>query len=195
VKNQILEDTSPTVFQIGQYRVTVESGTKTANGHCQTNTTPSKDRIEWRNPLRKLQPRSRAAGGSELFEPVPVVGGTYLGPAGDEFEIARVVGRDGSRWFAIDVDGFAVALKRVGTKWHALVHDHVTPAAGDLILHHGGISMVTAVLGEAVEGGWSVSNNLGNSLHVIHGEANHWMSLGTRRAPLRHQSSRHLAVA
>jgi hypothetical protein len=197
VKNQIIEVTSAATFQIGGCRVTIEPDV--AEPTLTPDVTPpppptgiarpvkssyTSNPAEWRLAEAELQ---RKAGTpfeipteckSERVEMAPRVGGKYHAPTGIDVEITKVIGRDGALWFVVDVNGRPAAVKRYGMKWHSLPRDPLSPVPGDLIIHHGAITMVTAVHGEAEAGGWGVTNNLGNALHVLHGEANHWMSLG-----------------
>jgi hypothetical protein len=95
-----------------------------------------------------------------------------------EVEIARVVGRDGALWIIVDVMERPVVLRRLDLTWRALPRDRTSPVEGDVILHDGAQTVVTEVLGEAEIGGWAVRDTGASPLHVIRGEASHWISLG-----------------
>jgi hypothetical protein len=115
---------------------------------------------------------------TERISLVPRVGGTYHALVGGDVEIARVIGRDGLLWIVIDVNEKPVVLRRIELRWHALPRDPTEPLPGQPILHNGVQSIVKHVLGEAEVGGWAVVNDQDVTLHVIRGEANHWVSLG-----------------
>jgi hypothetical protein len=137
--------------------------------------------VEGEFPWSGLRYETPRLGTPEPTDPCPRVGGKYRAVTGLDRQIGSIVGRDGAVWGVMDVDGRPVALTRVGVRWHAVPCDAVPPVAGDLIIHYGGISMVSVVHGQHEAGSWGVANNWENSLHVIRGEANHWMAVGDRR--------------
>jgi hypothetical protein len=188
-----LVNTSPAreaVLQVGDCRITITPfGREPARSSApfsqrlldkSADSTPA----EWQAAEAEVQSRTNmpfempGAVRTERISLVPRAGATYRALTGADVEIARVVGRDGLLWAAIDVNEKPVVLKRVELRWHALPPSAREPMPGQPILHGGVESIVKDVLGEAEVGGWAVLNDQDVPLHVICGESNHWVSLG-----------------
>jgi hypothetical protein len=187
-RNQVIEVTTATVLQIGGCRFRIEpiASDEPARTMPPNLTARSGDSTptEWRIAEAELQRKTNmpfeppSAAKAERIALWPRVGGKYHATSGLDIEIARVVGRDGSLWFVIDVKDRPVALRRNGLAWFALPRDPTSPARGDAIIHQGTTSWVGDVLGEAEVGGWAVTNASGVPLHVLRSEEGRWMSLG-----------------
>lgn len=188
VKSQLIQVTGPTVFLLAGYRITVEPLVPEVRPPLvdspmagRTKEAAASDWLEAEAQLQRetnmpFEPTSVARGGRLQF--APRAGGKFRAPTGAEVEIARVVGRDGALWLVTDASGRPAVLKRVECQWHALPRDYTAPAPGDVIVHNGIKSHISAVLGEAEVGGWAVANGGEVPLHVFRGEGNHWISLG-----------------
>jgi hypothetical protein len=181
-----------TVLQIGGCRITIEPDVGDAgamSAHRRANSSYSNNPAEWRIAEAELQRKTNAPFElateckTERLEMAPREGGKYHSIRGDDVQIARVIGTDGSLWFVVDVNGRPVALKLFDLKWHALPRHNAPPRVGDLVIHEDGESAISEVYGEAEVGGWCVSSDRGVRLHVVRASPNagasRWMSFGT----------------
>jgi hypothetical protein len=188
MNTSVIEVTSGMILQLGDCRLIVEpAASSSATSNPRPHPSSNSDRVtprEWQAAEVEMQTRTNipfeppSAPRADRLSLVPRPRGKYHSLAGFDVEIARVVARDGALWVIVDVKGRPVVLKRVDLTWRALPRDRTAPAVGDVILHDGTQGIVAEILGEAEVGGWAVSDTRGLPLHVVRGEARHWISLG-----------------
>jgi hypothetical protein len=185
VNTPIIEITRSTILQIGGCRITIDPGAVNRTPAMLSDAenrdpTPS----QWRRAEAELQSKTQVPfeTPSECKSPrvqfQPRVGSTYRALTGADVEIAQVSGRDGELWFAVDVKGRPVALRRIDFKWHALPRDDTSPVVGDVVRRGSTETRIVEVLGEAEIGGWAVRDSTQTALHVLRSGDKRWMSFG-----------------